>query len=83
MESRPACGDDARMIDVAHTHTGRSRRDPSAVSREARRFVGLERHYRCGACGAERHSWARMSACPDCGEAYVVAVIRRAAITAA
>jgi hypothetical protein len=81
MESRPARGDDARMIDVAHTHTG-SRRDPP-VARKARRFVGLERHYRCGACGAERQSWARMSACPDCGEAYVAAVIRRAAITAA
>ena len=78
MGSRCAHGKDAGMVDRAPT--GRSLRDPSAVAREARRLVGLERQYRCGACGAERHSWARMAACPDCGEAYVAAVIRRAAI---
>jgi hypothetical protein len=68
---------------IQSTTTGRGLRDPAAVAREARRLVGFERHYSCGACGSERHSWSRMSACPDCGEAYVAAVIRRAAITAA
>ena len=59
--------------------TGRCLHDPSAVAREARRLVGLERHYRCGSCGTERHSWTRVAACPDCGEAFVAAVIHRAA----
>ena len=60
-------------------HTGRALHNPAAVSREARRLVGFERHYHCGACGTDRSSWTRTSACPDCGEAYVSAVIRRAA----
>ena len=55
-------------------------RDTGTVAREARRLVGFERHYRCGSCERERHSWSRMSACPDCGQAFVAAVIRRAAI---
>ncbi|MDX6582934.1 MAG: hypothetical protein QOI10_2118 [Solirubrobacterales bacterium] len=67
------------MIDGTTPHTGRALRDPAAVSREARRMVGLERRYHCDGCGGEHRSWARMSSCPDCGEAYVAAVIRRAA----
>jgi hypothetical protein len=68
------------MIDARGTApTGRNLTDPAAVSREARRLVSLERHYHCGSCGSERRSWTRMSACPDCGEAFVAAVIRRAA----
>jgi len=59
--------------------TGRNLTDPTAVAREARRLVSLERHYHCGACGTERRSWTRMSSCPECGEAFVSAVIRRAA----
>ena len=73
-------GEHIPMIDArGKTHTGRSLTDPTAVAREARRLVSLERHYHCDACGSERSSWTRMSACPDCGEAFVAAVIRRAA----
>jgi hypothetical protein len=68
------------MTDRTSTHNGRVLRDPSAVALQARRFVGLERHYHCRACGADRRSWTRMAACPECGAAYVAAVIRRAAI---
>ena len=71
------------MINGTNGDTGRALRDPSAVAREARRFVGMERHYRCRACGSQRQSWSRISACPDCGEAYVTAVIRRAAVAGA
>jgi hypothetical protein len=67
------------VTDSTNTRTGRALRDPAAVVREGRRMVGLERHYRCAGCGAERRSWSRMSSCPDCGRAYVAAVIRRAA----
>jgi hypothetical protein len=68
------------MIEVRDANpTGRNLTDPTAVVREARRLVSLERHYHCDACGSERSSWTRMSACPDCGEAFVAAVIRRAA----
>jgi predicted RNA-binding Zn-ribbon protein involved in translation (DUF1610 family) len=72
-------GEDVPMTDMTTTSTGRALRDPAAVAREARRMVGLERHYHCESCGGDHHSWARMSNCPDCGEAYVAAVIRRAA----
>ena len=75
-----ATGEDAPMIDArGRSITGRSLTDPTAVAREARRLVSLERHYHCDACGSERSSWTRMSACPECGEAFVAAVIRRAA----
>ena len=73
-------GEDVPMIDTrGSTHTGRNLTDPMAVAREARRLVSLERHYHCDGCGSERSSWTRMSACPECGEAFVAAVIRRAA----
>ena len=45
-----------------------------------RRLVRMERQYHCRACGGERSSWTRLAACPDCGEAFVAAVIRRAAL---
>jgi hypothetical protein len=70
------------MTSTTTNLTGRGLRDPTAVAREARRLVGLERHYSCGACGSERRSWSRITACPECGEAYVAAVIRRAAMVA-
>lgn len=60
----------------------RSRRDPAIAAREARRVIGLERHYHCEGCGREHRSWARLSACPDCGAGFVSAVIRRAAFAA-
>jgi hypothetical protein len=68
---------------IESTSTGRGLRDSAAVAREARRLVGFERRYSCASCGSERRSWSRMTSCPECGEAYVAAVIRRAAITAA
>ena len=46
-----------------------------------RRLVGLERRYHCGSCGSEHRSWQREVVCPSCGEAFVAAVIRRAAVT--
>jgi hypothetical protein len=67
---------------IESTRTGRGLRDPAAVAREARRLVGFERHYSCASCGSERSSWSRMSCCPECGEAYVAAIIRRAALAA-
>ena len=67
------------MTETTSTHTGRALHDPAAVAREARRIVGLERRYQCAGCGAEHASWARMSGCPDCGQPYRAAVIRRAA----
>ena len=73
-----AGSEDVPMIDVRE-QTGRNLTDPTAVAREARRLVRLERHYHCGGCGSERSSWTRISACPECGEAFVSAVIRRAA----
>jgi hypothetical protein len=79
MGTEPPAGEHVQMIDATRTHTGRSLRDPAAVAREARRMVGLERHYHCECCGGDRRSWTRLAACPDCGEAYVAAVIRRAA----
>jgi hypothetical protein len=48
-----------------------------------RRVVRLQRSYLCAGCAAEHHSWARLSACPDCGHSLSVAVIRRAALAAA
>lgn len=56
----------------------------NAVGRaiEARRLVGLERHYSCSGCGAQHRSWTRMRACPDCGERLAFAVIHRAALSA-
>jgi rubrerythrin len=68
------------MMGVMRTDTGRSLRDPVAVAREARRLVGFERSYRCDGCGHERRTWTRQTACPDCGTAYVAAVIHRAAV---
>jgi hypothetical protein len=80
MGAAGADGEDAPMIDASSpSTTGRNLTDPTAVAREARRLVSLERHYRCDACGGERSSWARMPACPECGEPFVAAVIRRAA----
>jgi lipopolysaccharide biosynthesis regulator YciM len=46
----------------------------------SRRLVGLERHYRCQACGGESHSWKRLRHCPGCGSALGAARIRRAAL---
>ena len=71
------------MTETTFTPTGRALQDPGAVAREARRFVGLERHYHCESCGGERRSWTRIAACPDCGEAFAVGVIRRAATVGA
>ena len=67
------------MTDSHTTITGRALRDPAAVVRETRRMVGLERHYHCASCGGEHRNWTRMSSCPDCGQPFVAAVIRRAA----
>jgi predicted RNA-binding Zn-ribbon protein involved in translation (DUF1610 family) len=83
MEAAPSTEQDAAMAQIQITPTGRALRDPAAVAREARRLVGLERHYSCTSCGAEHHSWSRMSGCPECGTAFASAVIRRAAIAAA
>jgi hypothetical protein len=88
MGARRPGSEDAPMTDTTRTQTGgslrdptgRSLRDPSAAAREARRLVGLERHYHCESCGHDRRSWARMSACPDCGEVFALAVIHRAAV---
>lgn len=71
------------MVKASIDPHGRSLRDPAAVAREARRLVGFERQYHCRECGTERRSWTRLSACPDCGEAFVSAVIRRAATVGA
>ena len=81
MGSEPLPGEHQAMTDTTSTITGRALRDPAAVAREARRMVGLERHYHCSSCGGEHRNWTRMSSCPDCGQAYVSAVIRRAAFT--
>jgi len=51
-------------------------------AREVRRLVGFERQYRCSA-GHEHRSWARVRACPECGERLTVAVIHRAALAPA
>jgi hypothetical protein len=67
------------MTDSTSNATGRALRDPAVVVREARRMVGLERQYHCGSCGADHSSWARLRSCPDCGQRYASAVIRRAA----
>ena len=67
------------MTDTPSTITGRALRDPAAVVRETRRMVGLERHYHCSSCGGEHRNWSRMSSCPDCGQPFAAAVIRRAA----
>lgn len=72
-----------RMADTSPITIGRrSSCDPAIVGPEARRLIGLERHYRCRACGREHRSWERLCACPDCGAAFVSAVIRRAAFAA-
>ncbi len=47
---------------------------------DVRRLVSLERRYSCRACGEEYRSWMRLHACPDCGERFTVAVIRRVAL---
>jgi lipopolysaccharide biosynthesis regulator YciM len=70
------------IAQTTRTDTGRSLADPSAVAREARRLVALERQYRCQDCGCERTSWTRIRNCPECGEAFHAAVIRRAALAA-
>ena len=79
MSTRPPVGKHGAMTDTHTNTTGRALRDPAAVVREARRMVGLERQYQCISCGTEHRSWSRMTACPDCGQAYAAAVIRRAA----
>ena len=79
MSTRPRFGNDGAMTDTHSNTTGRTLRDPAAVVREARRMVGLERQYQCISCGSEHRSWTRVTACPDCGQAYASAVIRRAA----
>jgi predicted amidophosphoribosyltransferase len=71
------------MAETSIDITGRTLCNPTAVAREARRLVGFERHYHCESCGCDRRSWTRLSACPDCGEPFVSAVIRRAAIAGA
>jgi hypothetical protein len=43
-------------------------------------LIAFERHYSCSGCGHEYRSWSRLPACPDCGEPFPIAVIRRAAI---
>jgi rubrerythrin len=68
------------MVNATRFETGRTLRDPGAVAREARRLVGFERSYRCDGCGHEHRTWTRLSECPDCGTAYVAAVIHRAAL---
>jgi hypothetical protein len=45
-----------------------------------RRLIALERHYHCGSCGSDERAWTRVPACSNCGEAFVAAVIRRAAL---
>jgi hypothetical protein len=63
--------------------TGRTTRvgsEVAAARREARRLIAFERHYSCSGCGHEYRSWSRLPACPDCGEPFPIAVIRRAAI---
>jgi hypothetical protein len=77
-----ARGDHGLMTENSIHIAGRSRSDAAAVAREARRLIGLEREYHCGSCGGERRSWSRLAACPDCGEAFAAAVIRRAAVAA-
>jgi hypothetical protein len=54
----------------------------AARTGEIRRLVGFERQYRCSA-GHEHRSWARLRACPECGERLNVAVIHRAALATA
>ncbi|MGI8461476.1 MAG: hypothetical protein ACR2OC_07555 [Solirubrobacterales bacterium] len=56
--------------------------NPKTERSGARKLVGLERSYSCSGCGSEQRSWTRMSACPDCGERFAVAVIHRAAVVA-
>lgn len=52
----------------------------TAVATRARRLIGLERHYHCRSCEGERRSWTRLASCPDCGDAFTGAVIRRAVL---
>jgi hypothetical protein len=80
MVARAAAGDHAPMPESSIHTAGRSRSDAAAVAREARRLIGLERQYHCRSCGGERRSWSRLAACPDCGEDFAAAVIRRAAL---
>ena len=79
MSTRPPLGKHEAMTDIHTNNTGRALRDPTAVVREARRMVGLERQYQCISCGSAQRSWSRLTDCPDCGHAYAAAVIRRAA----
>ena len=55
---------------------------PGSTAGEVRRLVGFERKYCCSA-GHEHRSWARLRACPECGEPLTVAVIHRAALATA
>gem|GEM_PF-5224288 len=48
-----------------------------------RRLVALERQYRCPSCGHSQRAWSRLRACAVCGRRLTVAVIRRAALSAA
>ena len=68
MGSMPCGGEDPLMIQTSTQLPARHR------------LVALERHYHCGSCGSDERSWARVSACPNCGEPFVAAVIRRAAL---
>lgn len=79
MGSAAAPREDSPMSEITRTSTGRAPHNPTMMTREARRLVGFERHYHCASCGHDTRSWSRAAACPDCGEAYVSAVIRRAA----
>jgi hypothetical protein len=68
------------MTETTPTSINRhSLREPGLIAHEARRLVGLQRHYHCAACRCEWRSWTRLAACPDCGEPFASAVIRRAA----
>ena len=83
MGGRTPSKQDVPVAETSIARTGRSLRDPSAVTLEARRLVGFERQYHCHECGTELRSWTRLSACPECGEPFVAAVIRRAATAGA
>jgi hypothetical protein len=64
----------------AHAENARMTRNGIQIT-SRRRVLGLERRYRCDSCGGEHRSWERTAFCPSCGEAFVAAVIRRAAVT--
>jgi hypothetical protein len=77
MEAPPIARQTDRMKST--TITGTVGLSNGLSGRGVRRLVGLERKYRCSAAH-EHHSWARLRACPECGEQLTVAVIHRAAL---